>query len=65
MEIALSTQEWDELEHAQRQERGVRNWRRYQAIRLCGLCGERAYIAADAAPVRVALEAAALRTGPA
>ena len=34
MQMALSTQEWDELERAQRQERGVRNWRRYQAIRL-------------------------------
>jgi hypothetical protein len=34
MQMALSRQEWDELERAQRQERGVRNWRRYQAIRL-------------------------------
>lgn len=34
MQMALSRQEWDELEQAQRQERAVRNWRRYQAIRL-------------------------------
>ena len=34
MQMVLSRQEWEALEHAQRQERGVRNWRRYQAIRL-------------------------------
>jgi transposase len=34
MQIELSATEWDELEQAQRQERRVRHWRRYQAIRL-------------------------------
>ena len=34
MQIALSRAEWKELERAQHQERWVRNWKRYQAIRL-------------------------------
>jgi hypothetical protein len=34
MQIELRSQEWDELEHAQRHEHRVRLWRRYQAIRL-------------------------------
>jgi transposase len=34
MQMVLSRQDWEALELAQRQERGVRNWRRYQAIRL-------------------------------
>jgi transposase len=34
MQMVLSRQEWEVLEQAQHQERGVRNWRRYQAIRL-------------------------------
>jgi transposase len=34
MQIQLSATEWEELEHAQRQERRVRHWRRYQVIRL-------------------------------
>jgi transposase len=34
MQIQLNATEWNELEQAQRQERRVRQWRRYQAIRL-------------------------------
>ena len=34
MQMALSAHEWDELERAQRHERRVRTWKRYQAIRL-------------------------------
>jgi transposase len=34
MQMRLSATEWDELERAQHQEHGVRNWKRYQAIRL-------------------------------
>lgn len=34
MQIELNAHEWEELERAQRQERRVRHWRRYQAIRL-------------------------------
>lgn len=34
MQMRMNAAEWDELERAQHQERGVRNWKRYQAIRL-------------------------------
>ena len=34
MQIQLGSQEWSELEQAQRHEHRVRHWRRYQAIRL-------------------------------
>jgi hypothetical protein len=33
MQMRLNAMEWNELERAQHQERGVRNWKRYQAIR--------------------------------
>jgi transposase len=36
MQMTLSATEWDELERAQQHEHGVRNWKRYQAIRLLG-----------------------------
>lgn len=36
MQMTLSATEWEELERAQQHERGVRNWKRYQAIRLLG-----------------------------
>jgi transposase len=34
MQMPMSTNEWEDLERAQRGERRVRHWRRYQAIRL-------------------------------
>lgn len=34
MQLQMSATEWDDLERAQRNERRVRHWRRYQAIRL-------------------------------
>jgi hypothetical protein len=36
MQMTLSATEWDELERAQQHEHVVRNWKRYQAIRLLG-----------------------------
>ena len=34
MQMRLSASEWEELERAQHREHGVRNWKRYQALRL-------------------------------
>jgi hypothetical protein len=36
MQMTLNATEWDELERAQQHEHEVRNWKRYQAIRLLG-----------------------------
>jgi transposase len=52
MQVVLSRQEWEALELAQRQERGVRNWRRYQAIRLLAQ-GENPTEVAEAVGCRV------------